>query len=139
MPYIYSRPYIFFLPNFPGPKFIPCPTSIPDSTVPKWAQNQLKSQILFHKSSPPQDFISRTLVANTGVTKISTIEEDLLPRTKEIEIIHRLFLVIAMYGQASSSQFSESLNLPHCQLAGKEGSLGTCIRQQFTRNNLYTI
>ena len=40
--------------------------------------------------------------------------------TKEIEIIHRLFLVIAMYCQASSSQFNESLNLPRCQLAGKE-------------------
>ena len=33
---------------------------------------------------------------------------------KEIEIIHRLFLVIAMYCQASSSQLYESLNLPCC-------------------------
>ena len=33
---------------------------------------------------------------------------------KEIEIIHRLFLVIAMYCQASSSQFNESRNLPRC-------------------------
>ena len=33
---------------------------------------------------------------------------------KEIEIIHRLFLVIAMYCQASLSQFNESLNLPCC-------------------------
>ena len=33
---------------------------------------------------------------------------------KEIEIIHRLFLVIAMYCQASLSQFNESLNLPRC-------------------------
>ena len=33
--------------------------------------------------------------------------------TKEIEIVHRLFLIIAMYCQASSSQFNESLNLPH--------------------------
>ena len=32
--------------------------------------------------------------------------------------MHRLFLVIAMYCQASSSQFNQSLNLPHCQLAG---------------------
>ena len=39
---------------------------------------------------------------------------------KEIEIIHRLFLVITIYCQASSSQFNESLNPPHCQLAGKE-------------------
>ena len=31
---------------------------------------------------------------------------------KEIEIIHRLFLVITMYCKASSSQFDESLNLP---------------------------
>ena len=58
------------------------------------------------------DFIRRTLAANVGVPKISTIEEDLLPRTKEIAIIHRLFLVIAMYYQASSSQFNESPNLP---------------------------
>ena len=43
-----------------------------------------------------QDFIKMTLAANVGVPKISTIEEDLLPRTKEIEIIHRLFLGIAM-------------------------------------------
>ena len=41
-------------------------------------------------------------------------------KAKEIEIIHRLFLVIAMYFQASLSQFNESLNLPCCQLAGKE-------------------
>jgi hypothetical protein len=32
---------------------------------------------------------------------------------KEIEIIQRLFLVIAMYCQARSSQFNESLNLTH--------------------------
>ena len=46
---------------------------------------------------------------------------------KEIEIIHRLFLVIGMYCQASSSQFNESLNLPP-KLAGWEQSLGTCSR-----------
>ena len=34
--------------------------------------------------------------------------------------MHRLFLVIAMYCQANSSQFNESLNLPCCQLAGKK-------------------
>ena len=33
---------------------------------------------------------------------------------KEIQIILRLFLVITMYCQASSSQFNQSLNLPHC-------------------------
>ena len=38
-------------------------------------------------------------------------------------MIHRLFLVIAMYCQASSSQFNESLNLPRCQLAGKEAQV----------------
>ena len=47
----------------------------------------------------------------------------------EIQIILRLFLVIAIYCQASSSQFNQSLNLP-LVLAGW---------QQFTRNNLYTI
>ena len=54
---------------------------------------------------------------------------------KEIQIILRLFVVIAMYCQASSSQFNQSLNLPPV-LAGWEGSLGTCSRKQFTRNNL---
>ena len=35
MPYVYSRPYLrlFLLTYFPGPTFIPCPTSIPDSRV----------------------------------------------------------------------------------------------------------
>ena len=33
---------------------------------------------------------------------------------KEIQIILRLFLVVAMYCQASSSQFNQSLNLPRC-------------------------
>ena len=33
---------------------------------------------------------------------------------KEIQIIYRLFLVVAMYCQASSSQFDKSLNLPGC-------------------------
>ena len=46
--------------------------------------------------------------------------------TKEIKIILRLFLFIAMYCQASSSQFNQSLNLP--VVAGWEGSLGTCSR-----------
>ena len=34
--------------------------------------------------------------------------------SKETEMIRRLFLVIAMYCQASSSQINESLNLPCC-------------------------
>ena len=34
--------------------------------------------------------------------------------SKEIDIIHRLFLVIAMYCQASSNQLNESLNLLRC-------------------------
>ena len=38
--------------------------------------------------------------------------EFLKPKNKEIQIILRLFLVIAMYCQASSSQFNQSLNLP---------------------------
>ena len=58
--------------------------------------------------------------------------------TKDIQIILRLFLVIAMYCQASSSQFF-SITQPLPLLACREGSLGTCSRQQFTRNNLYTI
>ena len=45
--------------------------------------------------------------------------------TKEIQIILRLFLVIAMYCQASSSQFF-SITQPLMLLAGWEGNLGTC-------------
>ena len=50
--------------------------------------------------------------------------------TKDIQIILRLFLVIAMDCQASSSQFKpvqasffQSLNLYHCLLAGKEAQV----------------
>ena len=46
---------------------------------------------------------------------------------KEIQIILRLFLAIAMYCQASSSQF-QSITQPPALLAGWEGSLGTCSR-----------
>ena len=43
--------------------------------------------------------------------------------TKDIQIVLRLFLVMAMYCQASSSQFYQSLNLSGCQLAGKEAQV----------------
>ena len=46
---------------------------------------------------------------------------------KDIQIILRLFLVIAMYCQASSSQM-KSITQPPALLAGWEGSLGTCSR-----------
>ena len=46
---------------------------------------------------------------------------------KEIEMIHRLFLIIAMYCQGSSSQI-KSITQPLPLLAGWEGSLGTCSR-----------
>jgi hypothetical protein len=63
---------------------------------------------------------------------------DMEGEDKEIQIILRLFIVIAMYCQASSSQI-KSITQPAALLAGLEGSLGTCSRWQFTRNNLYTI
>ena len=62
--YVYSRPYIhyfcqifqalrlfkalclYFLSNFPGPTFIPCPTLIPDSRVNLHASHMLRSQSL---------------------------------------------------------------------------------------------
>ena len=44
----------------------------------------------------------------------SSFNSKSLIKTKEIEMILRLFLVIAMYCQASSSQINESLNLPPC-------------------------
>ena len=64
-------------------------------------------------------------------SKLRTLNILLLPislhskvrQHKEIQIILRLFLVIAMYCQASSSQFNQSLNLLHCQLAGKEAQV----------------
>ena len=49
---------------------------------------------------------------------------------KAIQMIYRLFLVTAMYCQASSSQFF-SITQPlrsFSVLAGWEGSLGTCSR-----------
>jgi hypothetical protein len=46
---------------------------------------------------------------------------------KDIQIILRLFLVIAMYCQGSSSQI-KSITQPPALLAGWEGSLGTCSR-----------
>ena len=49
------------------------------------------------------------------------------PLSKEIKIILRLFLVIAMYCQGSSSQI-KSITQPLLLLAGWEGSLGTCSR-----------
>ena len=45
---------------------------------------------------------------------------------KEIKMILRLFLVIAMYCQGSSSQKNQSLNL--ALLAGWERRLGICSR-----------
>ena len=34
--HVYLRPCVYlFLPNFPGPMFIPCPTSIPEARVLK--------------------------------------------------------------------------------------------------------
>jgi hypothetical protein len=46
---------------------------------------------------------------------------------KDIQIILRLFLVIAMYCQASSSQI-KLITQPLAVLAGWEGSLGTSSR-----------
>ena len=53
--------------------------------------------------------------------------EFLKPKNKEIQIILRLFLVIAMYCQASSSQLFSIIH-PLTLLAGWKGSLGTCSR-----------
>ena len=47
--------------------------------------------------------------------------------SKEIKIILRLFLVIALYCQGSSSQL-KSITQPLPLLTGWEGSLGTCSR-----------
>ena len=48
-------------------------------------------------------------------------------QVKEIEIIHRLFLVIAMYCQASSSQFKpvQSITQPPTLLAGWVHAVGS--------------
>ena len=47
---------------------------------------------------------------------------------KEIEIIHRLFLVIAMYCKLSQFKPVQWITKPTTLLAGWEGSLGTCSR-----------
>ena len=49
-------------------------------------------------------------------------------KIKEIQIILRLFLVITMYCQGSSSQM-KSITQPLPMLDGCEGSLGTCYIQ----------
>ena len=61
-----------------------------------------------------------------GVSRASS-KKGVNPNTKEIQIILRLFLVIAMYCQASSSQL-KSITQPLRLLAGWEGFLGTCRR-----------
>ena len=62
---------------------------------PQFGQEMFKKKV-------PSFFIIYGTVKNWTVMAI----------IKEIEMIHRLFLVIAIYYQASSSQFNESLNLP---------------------------
>ena len=57
---------------------------------------------------------SRIVLCDLTKKKVSSYHCVKMPEAKEIEIIHRLFLVIAMFCQASSSQFNESLNLPRC-------------------------
>ena len=47
--------------------------------------------------------------------------------SNEIQIILRLFLVVAMYCQGGSRQM-KSLTQPFQLLAGWEGSVGTCSR-----------
>ena len=49
---------------------------------------------------------------STGYTSSDLYMMSLILTRKEIKIIFRLFLVIAMYCQASSRQFNQSLNLP---------------------------
>ena len=48
--------------------------------------------------------------------------------TKEIQIIIRLFLVIAMYRQVRQFKPIQSITQPPTLLAGWEGSLDTCSR-----------
>ena len=57
---------------------------------------------------------------------------------KEIEIIHRLFLVIVMYCQASSSQI-QWITKPPTLLAGKVLTDFVCSNRWQTRNNLSII
>ena len=55
------------------------------------------------------------------------LELEKIGQIKEIKIILRLFLVMAMYCQGSSSQI-KSITQPSALLAGWEASLGTCSR-----------
>ena len=51
-------------------------------------------------------YVTKAFIRVTGLALEDAI--------KEIQIILRLFIVIAMYSQASSSQINPSLNLLYC-------------------------
>ena len=63
-----------------------------------------------------QEKLEKVVVKSLAIAMIAHFDKDewVHAKCKEIEIIHRLFLVIAMHCQASSSQFNQSLNLPRC-------------------------
>ena len=114
-------------------------------TEPKY-----ESTLLYAKASHPDEFIKQTLNAKTEkkaviqfqanhFTFLANNEKCHQPiigavspivseaTGKEIKMILRLFLVIAIYCQGSSSQI-KSITQPLPLLAGWEGSLGTCSR-----------
>jgi hypothetical protein len=67
------------------------------------------------------------LLLHSALLLQDSTENKLLFVVKEIKMILRLFLVIAMYCQGSSSQI-KSITQPLPLLAGWKGSLGTCSR-----------
>jgi hypothetical protein len=74
------------------------------------------------------NFLEIYFVAQSTMEKKVTQKTYLLKGVdKEIQIILRLFLVIAMCCQGSSSQM-KSITQPPALLAGWKGSLGTCSR-----------
>ena len=78
--YIEHALCLFFLPNFPGPMFISCPTSIPDSRVfhsPAQATGhspQPKIDFPYHEISGPDicSLICDVLICTYMKTKLST-------------------------------------------------------------------
>ena len=113
MKYIKSLIFVSVVKNYLS---ITCNTS---SFVYTW------KNIGLHPPTPP---FPPALIFSFWSGEFNNAGEDaLVAYLKEIQIILRLFLVIAMYCQASSSQFF-SITQPLTLLAGWEGSLGTCSR-----------
>ena len=60
---VFKALHLFFLPNFPGPTFIPCPTSIPKARVVTESKGMLKTPE-FHATYDPLATESKGMLKN---------------------------------------------------------------------------